>query len=53
VIAVGIPYILLIRRYRATSGITLLAMMAPSPTAAATSNTIFIFQVSLLSLSLR
>jgi hypothetical protein len=45
-------YILLIRRYRVTSGTTLPAMMAPSPTAAATSNRIFICQVSLLSPSL-
>ena len=41
-------YILLIRRYRVTSGTTLPAMMAPSPTAAAISNKIFICQVSLL-----
>src|SRR5215211_3788586 len=40
------PYILLIRRYRVTSGTTLLAMMAPSPTAPASSK-IFICQVSL------
>src|SRR4029453_6156513 len=45
-------YILLIRRYREMSGTTLPAMMAPSPTAAATSNRIFICQVSLLSPSL-
>ena len=45
-------YILLIRRYRVMSGTTLPAMMAPSPTAAATSNRIFICQVSLLSPSL-
>jgi hypothetical protein len=45
-------YILLIRRYRVTSGTTLPAMMAPSPTAAATSNRIFICQVSLLPPSL-
>ena len=49
VIAVGIPYILLIRRYRVTSGTTFPAMMAPSPTAAAASNKVFICQVSLLS----
>src|SRR4029450_3050478 len=42
-------YILLIRRYRVTSGRTLPARMAPSPTAAATSTKIFICQVSLLS----
>lgn len=45
-------YILLIRRYRVTSGRTLPARMAPSPTAAAASNRIFICQVSLLSPSL-
>jgi hypothetical protein len=45
-------YILLIRRYRVTSGTTLPATMAPSPTAAATSNRIFICSVSLLSPSL-
>src|SRR5215204_1234766 len=42
----GVGYILLIRRYRVTSGTTLPAMMAPSPTAAASSNKIFICQVS-------
>jgi AcrR family transcriptional regulator len=47
VIAVGIPYIRLIRRYRLMSGTTLPAMIAaPSPTAAAASNRIFICQVS-------
>jgi hypothetical protein len=46
---VGSSYILLIRRYRVTSGSTLPAKMAPSPTAAATSNRIFISQISLLS----
>ena len=40
------PYILLIRRYRVMSGSTLPAKTAPSPTAAATSNRIFIWQVS-------
>ena len=45
-------YILLIRRYRVTSGSTFPANMAPSPTAAATSNRIFICQVSLLPPSL-
>jgi hypothetical protein len=45
----GSAYILLIRRYRVTSGSTLPAKMAPSPMAAATSNKIFICQVSLLS----
>jgi hypothetical protein len=45
---VSSSYILLIRRYRVTSGTTLLAMMAPSPTAAASSIKIFICQVSLL-----
>jgi hypothetical protein len=39
---VGSSYILLIRRYRVTSGSTLPAKMAPSPTAAAASNKIFI-----------
>jgi hypothetical protein len=39
---VGSNYILLIRRYRVTSGSTLPAKMAPSPTAAATSTKIFI-----------
>jgi hypothetical protein len=42
----GVGYILLIRRYRVTSGTTLPAMMAPSPTAAASSNKIFICPVS-------
>src|SRR4029450_12216627 len=47
VIAVGIPYIRLIRRYRLTSGTTLPAMMAaPSPTATAASNRIFTCHVS-------
>jgi hypothetical protein len=45
-------YILLIRSYPVTSGTTLPAMMAHSPTAAATSNRIFICQVSLLPPSL-
>jgi hypothetical protein len=45
-------YIRLIRRYRVTSGSTLPAKMAPSPTAAAISNKIFICQVSLYSPSL-
>ena len=42
----GFPYILLIRRYRVTSGSTFPASRAPNPTAAATSNRIFIWQVS-------
>jgi len=49
ILPVGSSYILLIRRYRVTSGSTLPAKMAPSPTAAAASNKIFICQVSLLS----